>query len=399
MAVTLAAAMLALFPAVAGAQTEDKSNYSSVVVRPGDSLWSISEEQLGPNATPQRIVEGAEQIYALNRERIGADPDLILVGQQLLVPRAMQSERLTGATPAHKKTAEAGPRDRAAKSTTSNAPRTTPSRADAKGGEASETVAQREPESVIFPDAATAAPVPDVRAVASNHAQPLSSVASFLGTIRTEVLSATSALVESFRAGIGGDPEKGRRLLGLGVLVLTLVVAGLMAWKLPMRRTTRGDAERWGTSSGYYGYYGQTPAASPLTPFAHHPGSLEGSLEDGDERATRQEARREAPGALGRGRRALLTGSRGISSSRVHKADTVDERGRTSKATKVKAKTGPRNGLALGAHNPKVRRAPRRVHATMRAQKLRPRRRASRRPLPPGSLGKTKGVNTRDGGR
>jgi hypothetical protein len=100
LAVVLAALMLALFPAVAEAQTKDKST-PSIVVRPGDCLWSISQERLAPNASPQRILNGTEQIYTLNRELIGADPDLIFVGQELLLPPAMSSGRPTGATPAH----------------------------------------------------------------------------------------------------------------------------------------------------------------------------------------------------------------------------------------------------------------------------------------------------------
>ncbi len=394
--VTLAAVMLALFPAVAEAQTGDKST-SSIVVRPGDSLWSISEERLGPNANPQRIVKGTAQIYALNRERIGADPNLILVGQELLVPPTM-SERPTGATAAAPKTAEAteaGPRDRSAKSTTGKAPRTAPGGAGAKGGEASETAAEREVERATLPalpDVAVAAPVPTVASMASNDAQP-SSVASFLRTVRTEFASAASALAESFFGVFSADARtEERRLLGLGVLVFTLVVAALVAWRLPMRRTTRKDAERWGTSSGYYGYYnGETPTAYRISPFVYHPGSLGGSLGDRD----RQDARREAPGAPGR--RAVLTGSVvSLAASVVRKAGKADGRGRTPKARAV-----PRNGLALGAHNPKVRRAPRRVHATMRARKLRPRLRpqrgASRRQRLPVALGQTNAGSNRDG--
>jgi LysM repeat protein len=105
-AVTLvvAAAVLALFPAAADAQTSaptEDGSAPSVVVRPGDSLWSISEERLGPNATPQRVAEAAERIHALNRGRIGADPDLIFVGQELSLPPAL-SERPTGASAAPK---------------------------------------------------------------------------------------------------------------------------------------------------------------------------------------------------------------------------------------------------------------------------------------------------------
>src|ERR687894_378617 len=118
--------MLALSPAAAGAQTRDESAPSestpsegtpSVVVRPGDSLWSISEERLGPDASPRRVMRGAERIHALNRERIGADPALVLAGQELTIPRAM-SEPPNGATPPARKAAEASgpdPRERAAK--------------------------------------------------------------------------------------------------------------------------------------------------------------------------------------------------------------------------------------------------------------------------------------------
>ncbi len=57
-----------------------------VVVAPGDSLWSISQEQLHPNASSQQIMNEVGRIYELNRNRIGDDPDLILVGQELLMP-------------------------------------------------------------------------------------------------------------------------------------------------------------------------------------------------------------------------------------------------------------------------------------------------------------------------
>ena len=58
----------------------------TVIVKPGDSLWSISEERLGPEASPQRIYDHTLQMYALNRKLIGSDPDLIFVGQRLSLP-------------------------------------------------------------------------------------------------------------------------------------------------------------------------------------------------------------------------------------------------------------------------------------------------------------------------
>jgi hypothetical protein len=65
----LMVATLAVVPAVAEAQegmaaTQDARGANrgaeaakSVVVRPGDSLWSISEEHLDPNATPRQIAQ------------------------------------------------------------------------------------------------------------------------------------------------------------------------------------------------------------------------------------------------------------------------------------------------------------------------------------------------------
>ena len=92
----LMVALLAALPAVAQAQEGRAAMQEApvanrgaavasarVVVRPGDTLWSISSEQLGPNATSQQIAAEAERIYALNRDLIGPDPNLIFSGQKL----------------------------------------------------------------------------------------------------------------------------------------------------------------------------------------------------------------------------------------------------------------------------------------------------------------------------
>jgi hypothetical protein len=85
--VTLAVAMLAVLPGVAEAQdaASVKGDSTRIVVSPGDSLWSISSERLGADATLAQIDRQVERIYALNRDRIGGDPNLILPGQELLV--------------------------------------------------------------------------------------------------------------------------------------------------------------------------------------------------------------------------------------------------------------------------------------------------------------------------
>jgi hypothetical protein len=58
-----------------------------VVVQPGDSLWSIAAELLPAGADDGRICADWHRLYRVNRNRIGADPDLILPGTVLEVPR------------------------------------------------------------------------------------------------------------------------------------------------------------------------------------------------------------------------------------------------------------------------------------------------------------------------
>ncbi len=57
-----------------------------VVVKPGDTLWSIAATDLGPNATAEDVAARWPAWYAANRELIGPDPDLILPGQVLRIP-------------------------------------------------------------------------------------------------------------------------------------------------------------------------------------------------------------------------------------------------------------------------------------------------------------------------
>jgi hypothetical protein len=56
------------------------------VVRPGDTLWSLTAERLGPDATPARIAAAWPRLYAANRDVIGPDPAHIEPGQHLTLP-------------------------------------------------------------------------------------------------------------------------------------------------------------------------------------------------------------------------------------------------------------------------------------------------------------------------
>lgn len=57
-----------------------------LVVRPGDSLWSLTARRLGPAASTAAIAAQWPRLYAANRDAIGHDPNLIRPGQRLVLP-------------------------------------------------------------------------------------------------------------------------------------------------------------------------------------------------------------------------------------------------------------------------------------------------------------------------
>lgn len=62
---------------------EPQARRSTVLVRPDDSLWSISVRLLGPHAGVAQIAHHVNELYALNAHLIGPDPDLIMPGTEL----------------------------------------------------------------------------------------------------------------------------------------------------------------------------------------------------------------------------------------------------------------------------------------------------------------------------
>jgi hypothetical protein len=295
----LMALMLALFPAVAEAQSEaqaDAQSISSIVVRPGDCLWSITSERLGPNASPQQIANGVERLYALNRNLIGADPNLIFAGQVLSLPPMVEPSRgkpRTGVRP--QRSAEARPAVRNATEPAAASPR-------GRGGNGGKHETEQASSTTVGEDGSKArqAPEPVAKPLAKPLAKPValpgmpakqvipkvdslsqtespSPVESFGRTARSLLFSAISAVVGLF-------PQADRllllrKLLGLGIMALTLLVVALMMWKLPMKRFTRWDDEVWGRGAGDYG-----SAPNRIAPFAYHPGSLEERAKEGAHR-------------------------------------------------------------------------------------------------------------------
>lgn len=60
-----------------------------IVVRPGDSLWTLAEQELrdsGVSPTPTQVASAWPRWWAANRELVGDDPDLLLPGTSLSPP-------------------------------------------------------------------------------------------------------------------------------------------------------------------------------------------------------------------------------------------------------------------------------------------------------------------------
>jgi nucleoid-associated protein YgaU len=64
------------------------ASHSLVTVRRGDSLWSVARSHLGPDASDADVARAWPRWYEANREAIGADPDLLVPGLQLVPPAA-----------------------------------------------------------------------------------------------------------------------------------------------------------------------------------------------------------------------------------------------------------------------------------------------------------------------
>jgi hypothetical protein len=197
--IALSVAILAalLLPGRAEAQEQATPKTTTKLVEPGDSLWTIAQAQLVPDA-PQQVAEEVERLYALNRDRIGDDPNFLLVGQELFVGPALGEEqpRANGEEPA----------------TTTGA--TEP---------VEEPVAEEEP--------------------AAEKGPSIEEGSSISGP-----------------EGVGGIAVD-RKILGVGILSLTALIAMLIVvWRiLVYRRPSSGWS--LDHSQGYYHYYGENYAA------------------------------------------------------------------------------------------------------------------------------------------
>jgi hypothetical protein len=252
-ALALCAVVVVAWPAPAQAQatsTDDARGTDArparVVVHSGDCLWSISRRLLPANATPQQIYNEVARIYALNRDRIGEDPNLIYPGEVLSVapPREPVADPAASGRPGR------GPAlsERAPKKVAAAEP--SPGTAHRTSRDASRAAA-REPSGAPThqpPPELAHAPIP--KPVAELSLKTASDEERRLPGGRLLVAAAVGT-------GIGG-----------GAMCLILAVAFLVARKLPTKRTTRQKHEQWEMPTEYRhdGWHQRRPEAAPPAP-------------------------------------------------------------------------------------------------------------------------------------
>jgi hypothetical protein len=244
--------------------TDDEKGASAtprLVVEPGDSLWSISEEHIGPGATPEQIAYEVERIFELNRDQIGENPNLIFPGQEFFLVSAAPGGAAAAPEQPVAVAEQQAPEPIVVESDT---PSDSPAAEDAaienvvpedgvsEGAVSEDAIPAALPSRDQTDERAESAPAesaPAESAPAESTPAESAAPATTAGSIGDSVLEAYNNLK--------GD----RRLLGVGILALTLIVALLMAWRLPMRRNVE-DPQAWGIPQQQY-YENYAPAEAP----------------------------------------------------------------------------------------------------------------------------------------
>lgn len=243
--------VLTLSPSAAWAQQQSADPPSDattvVVVAPGDSLWSIAQEQLGPQASSGLVARVAVRIYELNEALIGPDPSTIVVGQELEFPPA---GRPSAATRGSSLTAESA-RERGVVRDT--AALEAGSERQAPEAATTQPPAPRRPTSGEAPAPSLPA-APKVALVASVGSANPSSPKTLAGTARSAAAAVVAAPGMVAEAGARADE---RQRFGLAIIALTLLVGALMARTLPMCRRVGWGASTGYGSAAYAGFYGR----------------------------------------------------------------------------------------------------------------------------------------------
>lgn len=251
----LAAVALVALPAAAEAQADAQKtaapNASNIEVGSGDSLWSISAERLGPEASARQIAKGVRRIYASNREVIGEDPNLIMPGQELALPpahRIPKAEPTAEGAPSREavRPAEAVPSAPEARGGAPKGSRPSHGEGGVEGKEARSSAT----ETPRVPNAAADNPAPARVGVPDPADESPSSVVGSLESARSVLAAAVAAAVAAVFPAPGDTSAETyaawRRPLGLGLVLLAPIIGVLGFWKLPMNlRAGRGRETRF----------------------------------------------------------------------------------------------------------------------------------------------------------
>src|SRR5919202_917032 len=273
------------------------------VVRPGDTLWSISEQRLQPNPTPEQIMNEVERIYELNRSQIGDNPNLIFAGQQFLLPALYRETAPAAPVPSG-----GGPAPSTTTPATTVVPPSATTEQEVRGSAVapeelpSTTVVpaqqqqqqaaapQQQPQAAQEEEQNAAAPEPNTslgnEQGLSSSDQPTTNPneeeeeqsqsateaneqprivppwpAAQQAPSEQQPTSVADSIAQFFKEFYENSVAE-RRVLGLGVIALTLGAAVLMVWRLPMKRNV-GDPMGWRIPRGGY-YYEDSPSSVPL---------------------------------------------------------------------------------------------------------------------------------------
>jgi hypothetical protein len=219
------------------------------VVESGDSLWSITQERLGQGASPQQIRNEVGRTLELNRDLLGDEPDRILPGQELSLPSisgtsATMPEAMPAATPALPLALSEPAPEPILEPIAESGPTAAVTEEESVAGESSMTKAPEE-------QTAEEEPAAEQEGIEQQPDEP-----SLLPeTSPTEEDASVASVEELLRK----PQDASRRQLGLGIIMLTFLVALLMAWNLPMRRDVGGwEEERihLGQANDHFSYRG-----------------------------------------------------------------------------------------------------------------------------------------------
>lgn len=300
----------------------------SVVVAPGESLWSISERWLGPEATPEQIADGAERIYALNLERIGDDPNLLLAGQRLSLPAEVERR--------------APEPDGAAANQGSGPTAATAADEADRGARQARGDAQSQP--AFLPDLSRAVPVAAIRPLARNDSPPSPAESAVSGVRSGFSAVVATAVGEAFSPGsYPGRTALGGALVAMSSLLALILAVGVAREVWGPSYARRRARRRW---------VRETLARSYAPGGTFDPGDAFAALEGGH---PSQEGPRSAPAqtaaAGGLRTRGEPSGNLANGSALLDTAQDISRhrRLRIRQARPLEAKRRPRGGRVKGA--------------------------------------------------